>query len=113
MYNIFKEESWKPAKGGFKMQEITKTVYVSNDGKEFLLKSQCEQHEKFLEDTVKVKQAYIDIINYCAHNCNENIDEYCNAICGNYKCPFYDEHSDYNCIFNCYPYTDFPTIEDL
>lgn len=95
------------------MKEITKTIYVSNDGKEFLSKSQCEQHEKFLEDTVKVKQAYIDIINYCAHNCDE--DRYNEEpICITKECPFYvDDPYHYNCLFNCYPYTDFPKIEDF
>ena len=28
-------------------KEITKTIYIANDGKEFLTKEDCEKHEKF------------------------------------------------------------------
>ncbi len=31
-------------------KEITKTVYIANDGKEFLMKEDCEKHEKFVEE---------------------------------------------------------------
>ena len=30
-------------------KEITKTIYIANDGKEFLTKDDCEKHEKFVE----------------------------------------------------------------
>ena len=30
-------------------KEITKTIYIANDGKEFLTKEDCEKHEKFVE----------------------------------------------------------------
>ena len=31
-------------------KEITKTIYIANDGKEFLTKEDCEQHERFVEE---------------------------------------------------------------
>lgn len=30
-------------------KEITNTIYIANDGKEFLTKDDCEKHEKFVE----------------------------------------------------------------
>ena len=33
-----------------KTKEITKTIYIANDGKEFLIKEDCEKHEKFVEE---------------------------------------------------------------
>lgn len=30
-------------------KEITKTIYIANDGKEFLTKDDCEKHETFVE----------------------------------------------------------------
>ena len=30
-------------------KEIIKTIYIANDGKEFLTKEDCEKHEKFVE----------------------------------------------------------------
>lgn len=30
-------------------KKITKTVYIANDGKEFLTKEDCEKHETFVE----------------------------------------------------------------
>lgn len=30
-------------------KEITKIIYIANDGKEFLTKEDCEKHEKFVE----------------------------------------------------------------
>lgn len=31
-------------------KEITKTIYIANDGKEFLTKEDCEKHEKFVKE---------------------------------------------------------------
>ena len=31
-------------------KEITKTIYIANDGKEFLTKEDCEKHEKFVTE---------------------------------------------------------------
>ena len=31
-------------------KEITKTVYIANDGKEFLSKEECEKYEKFVKE---------------------------------------------------------------
>ena len=31
-------------------KKITKTIYIANDGKEFLTKEDCEKHEKFVEE---------------------------------------------------------------
>lgn len=31
-------------------KKITKTVYIANNGKEFLTKEDCEKHEKFVEE---------------------------------------------------------------
>lgn len=31
-------------------KEITKTIYIANDGKEFLTKEDCEKYEKFVEE---------------------------------------------------------------
>lgn len=33
-------------------KEITKIVYIANDGKEFLTKEDCEKHEKFVKETL-------------------------------------------------------------
>lgn len=33
-------------------KKVTKTVYIANDGKEFLTKEDCEKHEKFVEETL-------------------------------------------------------------
>ena len=33
-----------------KTKEITKTIYIANDGKEFLTKEDCEKHEKFVKE---------------------------------------------------------------
>ncbi|WP_337646891.1 hypothetical protein [Paraprevotella clara] len=31
-------------------KEVTKTVYIADDGKEFLTKEDCEKHEKFVKE---------------------------------------------------------------
>lgn len=31
------------------MKKITKTIYIANDGKEFLTEEDCEKHETFVE----------------------------------------------------------------
>lgn len=33
-------------------KKVTKTIYIANDGKEFLTKEDCEKHEKFVEETL-------------------------------------------------------------
>ncbi len=33
-------------------KKVTKTVYIANDGKEFLTKEDCEKHETFVEETL-------------------------------------------------------------
>ncbi len=37
-------------KNSMETKEITKTIYIANDGKEFLTKEDCEQHERFVEE---------------------------------------------------------------
>lgn len=32
-------------------KQIKKTIYVANDGKEFLTKEECEKHEEFVKET--------------------------------------------------------------
>ena len=34
------------------MKEITKTIYIADDGKEFLTKEDCEKYEKFVKETL-------------------------------------------------------------
>ena len=34
------------------IKKNTKTVYIANDGKEFLTKEDCEKYEKFVEETL-------------------------------------------------------------
>lgn len=31
-------------------KKVTKTIYIANDGKEFLTKEDCEKHEKFVKE---------------------------------------------------------------
>lgn len=39
-----------------KTQKVIKTIYIANDGKEFLTKEECEKHEKFVKDILsKIK----------------------------------------------------------
>ena len=49
-------------------KEITKTVYVANDGKEFLTKEDCEKYEKFVEET-------LSRIKYFCIRCNPDLTE--------------------------------------
>ena len=37
-------------KNSMETKEITKTIYIANDGKEFLTKEDCEKHERFVEE---------------------------------------------------------------
>ena len=34
-------------------QKITRTIYVADDGKEFLTASECEKHEKFVKEVLE------------------------------------------------------------
>lgn len=49
-------------------KQITKTIYVANDGKEFLTKEECEKHEEFVKETLsRIKY-------FCVH-CNPDTTE--------------------------------------
>ena len=37
-------------KNNMETKKVTKTVYIANDGKEFLTKEDCEKHERFVEE---------------------------------------------------------------
>ena len=92
------------------MKEITKTIYVAEDGKEFVNKNECEKYEN---DALAAKEAAIHfnaIIKYCASHCNEiNNGSYID--CNNQMCPFYHQNYESYCKFNCIPYIDFDEIE--
>lgn len=49
-------------------KKITKTVYIANDGKEFLTKEDCEKHEKFVEEI-------LSRINYFCIRCHPDLTE--------------------------------------
>lgn len=49
-------------------KEITKTVYIANDGKEFLTKEDCEKYEKFVKET-------LSRIKYFCIRCNPDLTE--------------------------------------
>lgn len=49
-------------------KEITKTVYIANDGKEFLTKEDCEKYEKFVENT-------LSCIKYFCIRCHPDLTE--------------------------------------
>lgn len=50
------------------IKKITKTVYIANDGKEFLTKEDCEKYEKFVEET-------LSRIKYFCIRCNPDLTE--------------------------------------
>lgn len=49
-------------------KEITKTIYIANDGKEFLTKEDCEKYETFVKET-------LSRIKYFCINCNPDLTE--------------------------------------
>ena len=49
-------------------KEITKTVYIANDGKEFLTKEDCEKYERFVEEI-------LSRIKYFCIRCNPDLTE--------------------------------------
>lgn len=49
-------------------KEITKTIYIANDGKEFLTKEDCEKHERFVEEI-------LSRIKYFCIRCNPDLTE--------------------------------------
>lgn len=50
------------------IKEITKTVYIANDGTEFLTKEDCEKHERFVEKI-------LSRIKYFCIRCNPDLTE--------------------------------------
>ena len=50
------------------MKKVTKTIYIANDGEEFLTKEDCEKHEKF------VKEILSNIAYFCVR-CNPDLAE--------------------------------------
>lgn len=42
-------ELCKPIIEEYGNEKITKTIYIANDGKEFLTEEDCEKHETFVE----------------------------------------------------------------
>ena len=50
------------------MKEITKTIYIADDGKEFLTKEDCEKYEKFVKET-------LSRIEYFCIRCNPDLTE--------------------------------------
>lgn len=49
-------------------KNVTKTVYIANDGKEFLVKEDCEKYEKFFENT-------LSRIKYFCISCHPDLTE--------------------------------------
>lgn len=49
-------------------KEITKTIYIANDGKEFLTKEDCEKHEKFVTEI-------LSRIKYFCIRCDPDLNE--------------------------------------
>ncbi len=49
-------------------KEITKTIYIANDRKEFLTKEDCEKHERFVEEI-------LSRIKYFCIRCNPDLTE--------------------------------------
>lgn len=94
------------------MIEVTKTIYQAEDGKQFLLKHECITYEAEKESRKKIIEKYNDICEYCRDNCDEEVDDYYgHSVCINDCCPFHTEGEEYNCIFQCIPYQDFPDLE--
>lgn len=50
------------------MKKITKTIYIANDGKEFLTKEDCEKHETFVEKI-------LSCIKYFCVRCHPDLTE--------------------------------------
>lgn len=55
-------------KNSMETKEITKTIYIANDGKEFLTKEDCEKHERFVEEI-------LSRIKYFCIRCNPDLTE--------------------------------------
>ena len=51
-----------------KTKEITKTIYISDDGKEFLTEAECKKHEKFVKDILRN-------ISYFCIRCDPDLNE--------------------------------------
>ncbi|EXZ16201.1 hypothetical protein M071_4461, partial [Bacteroides fragilis str. Ds-233] len=51
-----------------KAKEITKTIYIANDGKEFLAKEDCKKYEDFIEKV-------LSRIEYFCIRCNPDLTE--------------------------------------
>lgn len=51
-----------------KTKEVTKTVYIADDGKEFLTKEDCEKYEKFVKEI-------LSRIEYFCIRCNPDLTE--------------------------------------
>ncbi len=49
-------------------KEITKTIYIANDGKEFLTKEDCEKHEKLVNEI-------LSCIKYFCIRCHPDLTE--------------------------------------
>lgn len=68
-------------------KEITKTIYIANDGKEFLTKEDCEKHEKFVTEI-------LSRIKYFCVRCHPDLTE-----------TGYFQHKIYVAVFSSITYT--------
>lgn len=49
-------------------KEITKTIYIANDGKEFLTEEECKEHETYVKEILRN-------ISYFCIRCNPDLTE--------------------------------------
>lgn len=81
------------------MKAVSKIVYVSEDGQEFLTENACMLHEKDIKEDRRTRQKFKDIIEYCSGR----VDEGECGECWSDNCIF---HKNGHCIFDCIPYVD-------
>lgn len=74
-------------------KEITKTIYIANDGKEFLTKEDCEKHEKFVKEI-------LSCIKYFCVRCHPDLTE-----------TGYFQHKIYVAVFSRHSFHKEVTIE--
>lgn len=93
------------------MKEIQTTIYVAEDGKEFITKEECLKHENKIADKKEVIKCFNTILDYCKRYCDEEADGYLGYnICNNTECPFWNGCCKQNCLFESLPYCDFNKI---